>query len=87
MALSASSLRLFDLMELGDIPAVEEQLAAQTRLADELRQPFYQYISISFRAMWAIFVGRFTEGERLAQQALAIGQHLPGQDTVGLFSL
>lgn len=87
MALEASSLRLFDLMELGDIQAMEEQLAAQTRLADELRQPFYQYISMSFRAMWAIFAGHFAEGERLAQQALALGQHLPGQDTVGLFSL
>ena len=71
MALEASSLRLFDLMELGDIQAVEEQLIAQTRLAEELRQPFYQYISMSFRAMWAIFAGRFAEGEQLAQQALA----------------
>ena len=87
MALEASCLRLFDLMELGDIQAVEEQLIAQTRLAEELRQPFYQYISMSFRAMWAIFAGCFAEGERLAKQALALGQHLPGQDTAGLFSL
>jgi DNA-binding CsgD family transcriptional regulator len=87
MALEASSWRLFDLMELGDIQAVEAQLAAQTRQAEELRQPFYQYMSISFRAMWAICAGRFAEGERLAQQALALGQHLPGQDTAGLFSL
>jgi DNA-binding CsgD family transcriptional regulator len=87
MALEASSLRLFDLMELGDIQAVQEQLITQTRLAEELRQPFYQYISMSFRAMWAIFAGCFAEGERLAKQALALGQHLPGQDTAGLFSL
>ncbi len=44
MALEASSWRLFDLMELGDIQAVEAQLAAQTRQAEALRQPFYQYI-------------------------------------------
>jgi DNA-binding CsgD family transcriptional regulator len=87
MVLEASSWRLFDLMELGDIPAVEAQLAAQTRQAEELRQPFYQYVSTSFRAMWAIFAGCFAEGERLAKQALALGQHLPGQDTAGLFSL
>jgi DNA-binding CsgD family transcriptional regulator len=87
LALEASSWRLFDLMELGDMQAVEAQLAAQTQLAEELRLPFYQYISRSFRAMWAIFAGRFAEGERLSRQALALGQHLPGQDTAGLFSL
>jgi len=42
---------------------------------------------VSFRAMWAIFAGRFDEGEQLAYQALAIGRYLPGQDTTGLFSV
>jgi len=70
-----------------DTQAVEEKLEAQTQLAEALRQPFYQYISASFRAMWAIFAGRFAEGELLAQQGLALDQHLPGQNTAGLFSL
>ncbi|HXH13179.1 MAG TPA: AAA family ATPase [Alphaproteobacteria bacterium] len=79
--------RLFDLMALGDLPGMEAQLEAHTRLAEQLRQPFYLYNDASFRAMVAIFRGQFSEGERLAQQALAIGQSLRGQDTLGVFGV
>jgi DNA-binding CsgD family transcriptional regulator len=87
MALEAHLWRLFDLMELGDIPAVDQQLAIYTRLALDLRQPFQLYSDRSFRAMRAIFEGRFAEGERDAQEALAIGQRLRGQDALGLFGV
>jgi DNA-binding CsgD family transcriptional regulator/tetratricopeptide (TPR) repeat protein len=79
--------RLFDLMDLGDMPAVETLLAAHTRLAEEFRQPFYLYVNATFRAMKAIFEGRFAVGEQLAQQALTIGQRLRGQDALGVFSV
>jgi len=79
--------RLFDLMALGDLAGIEVQLEAHTRLAAQLRQPFYLYNDASFRAMAAIFRGQFGEGERLAQQAFAIGQSLRGQDTLGVFGV
>lgn len=79
--------RLFDLMALGDLPGIEAQLEAHTRLAEQLRQPFYLYNDASFRAMTAIFRGQFSDGERLAQQAFAIGQSLRGQDTLGVFGV
>jgi DNA-binding CsgD family transcriptional regulator len=86
-ALNGHGWRLFDLMELGDVEGADRELAVQTHLAEELRQPFYQYISVTFRAMRAVFAGRFAEGQQLAQEALAIGQRLRGQDALGLFGV
>jgi DNA-binding NarL/FixJ family response regulator len=85
--LNAYGWRLFDWMELGDIEAVDRDLAVQTRLTKELRQPFYLYVNVTFLAMRAMFAGRFEEAERLAQQALAIGQRLRGQDALGIFGV
>jgi DNA-binding CsgD family transcriptional regulator len=87
LALRAYNWRLFDLMELGDMPAVDKELAVLTQLVEELRQPFYLYIHTTFRAMRATFLGYFEEGERLAQQAFAIGQRLRGQDALGIFGV
>src|SRR4029453_8432706 len=57
--LNAYAWRLFDLMELGDIAAVDSQLIVHTRLVEEQRRPFYLYVNTSFRAMRAIFAGHF----------------------------
>jgi DNA-binding CsgD family transcriptional regulator len=86
-ALNAYGWRLFDLMELGDVEGADRELAVQTQLAEELRQPFYLYINVTFRAMRAIFAGHFEAGQQLAQDALAIGQRLRGQDALGLFGV
>jgi DNA-binding NarL/FixJ family response regulator len=72
---------------LGDIQAVDRELAGYMRLVEELREPFYLYTGTTFQAMRATFLGHFEEGERLAQQALAIGQRLRGQDALGIFGV
>jgi DNA-binding CsgD family transcriptional regulator len=87
MVVTAQSWRLFDLMERGDIQAVDPCLDVHTRLAEALRQPFYLYINSTFQAMCATFAGRFADGEHLAQHALTIGQRLRGQDALGLFGV
>jgi DNA-binding CsgD family transcriptional regulator len=87
MALRASSWRLFHLIELGDMQEVDGELAVHRRLVEELQEPFYLYIHATYRAMLATFLGHFEEGERLAQQALAIGQRLRGQDALGIFGV
>ena len=86
-ALRAYNWRLFDLIELGDMPAVDRELAVLTQLVEELRQPFYLYILATFQAMRATFLGHFEEGERLAQQAFTIGQRLRGHDALGIFGV
>ena len=85
--LEAASWRLFDLMELGDLTARAREFEAYTKLADEVRQPFYQYIGVSSRAMMALFEGRLEESERLAREALALGDRMPGLDAEGVYGL
>jgi DNA-binding CsgD family transcriptional regulator/tetratricopeptide (TPR) repeat protein len=87
MMLEAYLWRLFDLTELGDIPAVDRQLEVYMTLAEELSQPFMAYSGKSFQAMLTAFKGHFARAERLAQEALVTGQRLRGQDAMGLFGV
>ena len=73
-ALQGYRWRIVDLMQLGDIPAADAAIARHTRLAEDLRQPLYLWRSAMWQAMRTLMAGRFDDGERLAQQALAIGQ-------------
>lgn len=78
---------LTDLLELGDLPAVDTELQAYTQLAQALRQPLY-LSRVSFRqAMRALLEGRFMDAERLAQHALALGQRAQNQTTNLIFGV
>jgi len=85
--LEAASWRLFDLMELGDLNARAQEFASYTRLADEVRQPFYQYIGVSSHAMMALFEGRLADSERLAREAFELGSRMPGLDAEGVYGI
>jgi class 3 adenylate cyclase len=76
MSLEGHDLRLIDLLEQGDIRAVDEELAAYSRLAEELRQPKYLWYETICRAMRAFLQGRFVLAEELAQEALARGHRV-----------
>jgi DNA-binding CsgD family transcriptional regulator len=86
-ALDAWSWRLFDLIELGEMQLRETEFAAYTRQADEIRQPFYQYIALSSRAMLALFQGHLEESERHAKAALAFGKRMPSLDAAGIYGV
>ena len=85
--LEAASWRLFDLMELGDLSARATEFEAYVKLAEEVRQPFYQYIGISSHAMVALFEGRLEDSERFAREALELGGRMPGLDAEGIYGL
>jgi tetratricopeptide (TPR) repeat protein len=72
----ARVMRLRAMLELGDIEAAYEEMEAIEKLAEELRRPWLDWFTFVHRAMRSLFAGRFDEGERLAQQALAVGQRL-----------
>ena len=72
----AHAYRMFDWLELGDLPMVDADIAAKERLAEVLRNPEKFFMVTAWRAMRAILEGRFVEGERLAQQAEEWGQRL-----------
>jgi len=69
----AHSFRLWNLIEQGDTGAWAE-LAACERLAVELRQPVYTWLTRSFQAMRALLEGRLDESEGLIEEAMRLGQ-------------
>ena len=71
---------LSDMLELGDIAAVDREFEACSRLAEELRQPYHLWLTTVVRASRALLDGRFEEAEGLAHQALAIGQRARAQN-------
>ncbi|MCH8921233.1 MAG: tetratricopeptide repeat protein, partial [Chloroflexi bacterium] len=87
MALTGHGWRLYCLMELGDIPAVDLEIEAYAQLAKERRQPLYLWTSTAYRGMRALLDGRFEEGERLAQEALAMGQGVQDPNVAQAFGV
>ncbi len=65
--------RLTGRLALGEIPAVDAELAAVDRLATELRQPGWLWNVPMLRAMRALIAGRFAEAEALSGEGLALG--------------
>jgi eukaryotic-like serine/threonine-protein kinase len=66
--------RLRDHLELGDIPAVDRNLAAYERLARELRQPQFLWHIPLLRGTRALIDGRFDDAEQLMAEARAGGE-------------
>lgn len=84
---NAHSWRVYCLLELGDMPATDAEIDAYARVAEELQQPFLLSLLIGFRAVRALMQGRFADSERLAQEALALGQRLQTENADGIFGL
>jgi len=86
MVFEGLSWQMFDLLEVADMAAVHAVLERHVRLAQELHQPFYRYIGVSFRAVLALAQGRFDSSERSTREALELGRR-QGLDALGVFSL
>jgi DNA-binding NarL/FixJ family response regulator len=78
--------RAIDLLEMGDINALDTELEAHRRLAEELRAPYYIWNSLRLRATRAIMGGALVEGEGLAQQALDIGRRVDPVDAHAMYT-
>ncbi|MGH2602538.1 MAG: ATP-binding protein, partial [Dehalococcoidia bacterium] len=78
--------RAIDLLEMGDIAALDEELEAHRRVAEDLRAPYSIWNSLRLRAMRAIMEGAFADGERLAQEALEIGRRVDPVDAHAMFT-
>jgi eukaryotic-like serine/threonine-protein kinase len=74
LELRAHVYRLRDYLELGDIPAVDRELAAYERLAGELRQPQFLWHIPLLRGTRALIDGRFDDAEQLMVEARAGGE-------------
>jgi tetratricopeptide (TPR) repeat protein len=76
---------MYSLLELGDMPATDAEIDAYASLTEEQQQPLHLSLTPGFRAMRALMQGRFSDSERLAQEALAIGQRLQTETAAGIF--
>ena len=69
--------RLWSYLELGDVAAVDRELAAYARLAEELRMPEHSWHTYALRGMRVLLDGDIDEAERLAERGEAGGR--PGR--------
>lgn len=74
LALEARAWQIADLLEIGDMAGVDRGIELQSRLAEELRQPFYRSAARLVRAMRLLLTGSFDESEQLAWEALEIAR-------------
>jgi tetratricopeptide (TPR) repeat protein len=78
LVLSGHAWLVVDLLELGDIAAVDAQIEAFTEGAQRLRQATYLWSAAVWRATRALLRGHLNLAEQLAAEALAVGA--PSED-------
>jgi hypothetical protein len=76
LVMEAHHWRVIDLLEFGNVVAVDREIQAHGRLAAELRQPTHLWWSALWRATRATMTGRFAEAEELARRASGIGDRI-----------
>jgi tetratricopeptide (TPR) repeat protein len=74
LELLAHRFRVEALFQAGDIPGLDAEIAAYASLAEVLRQPISHWYVPLFRGARALMEGRFQDSERLARQALEMGE-------------
>jgi class 3 adenylate cyclase/tetratricopeptide (TPR) repeat protein len=73
VVLRGHAYRLWAFLELGDMPAVDRELALYAPLADELRMPEHIWHTYALRGMRVLLDGNLEEAERLAEEARRAG--------------
>ena len=66
--------RLRELLEAGRIEAVDRELEQLERLGADSRRTYYRWSVLVLQAARAIFAGRLADGERLAEEAIALNR-------------
>jgi tetratricopeptide (TPR) repeat protein len=80
LELLAHRFRVESLFQAGDISTVDAEIETFARLADVLRQPLSQWYVPLWRGARALMEGRFQDSERLARQALEMGERAHSQN-------
>jgi len=70
----ARTSKLRDALEAGEVDAVDAELGRLARLSAESRRTYYRWCLLVLQAARALFAGRLTEGERLAEEAVALNR-------------
>jgi predicted ATPase len=72
------------LLEAGDLPRMDAELAALAEGADRLNHPEFQWYASVYHLVRALIDGRFDDADRLLEQAKTAAQQAP-EFSVGLF--
>lgn len=83
----AHELCFYDHLEKGDLDAADRHLVRSSELGEMLRQPLYIHNHLVYRAMRMVLEGRYREGERLALQALRVGERVRRDSAEGIFGI
>jgi tetratricopeptide (TPR) repeat protein len=79
LAVRARASRIANLLELGDVEALETEIARHDHETHRLRQLQYRWHIPLLRASQAAIAGRFAEAEQLAEEGLAVGRRVHHQ--------
>jgi DNA-binding SARP family transcriptional activator len=66
--------RIYDLVELGEVPEAGRCYERLQALAKELQQPLYSHAALAWRGVAAHLNGHFDECERIARESLRIAE-------------
>jgi DNA-binding SARP family transcriptional activator len=80
-------LRIMAQLIVGDVRGAEADLAAVSRIAEELRQPAQLWEACAAQAMLALAVGRLAEAETLVAKALALGERAVPEGAIPHYAL
>ncbi|MDX1379886.1 MAG: hypothetical protein R3233_02140, partial [Xanthomonadales bacterium] len=85
--LDALIFRIDDLLAVGDIAAVDRDLAEVAAVAEEIGEPFYDYCLVTKQVMRTLLAGRFGEAEQLAQQSMDCSRHMDVDNAEGVYGM
>jgi predicted ATPase/DNA-binding SARP family transcriptional activator len=71
-------------LELGDLPAMDADIAELSEAARRLHHPEFQWYAAVYRLIRTLLSGRFDEADTLASDTMASGRHVP-EFSVDLF--
>jgi predicted ATPase len=87
LALRSRISRIADFLELGDLAAAEREIETYAGMPEAARQPCYRWQLEIWRTMRAGLEGRFSDCERLAAEALAVGRQGQERNALHLFAV
>jgi len=85
--LDAYVYRIDDLLAVGDIDAIDADLATMREIVVEIGEPFYDYCHTTKLAMRALLAGQFEEAERLSQDGMDCSQQMDVDNAEGVYGM
>jgi tetratricopeptide (TPR) repeat protein len=78
--------RITNLLEQGDVAAIDYEIAVFTRIAEDLRLPHFLWQAKLLDATRNLMAGRFRKAEKLAEEFFTLGHRAEQQNTLHCFA-